>query len=559
MNINVRWKKFQHILKNEGIGRTIYHFKIFFYINILKKDKYYVWQKFIESPKVHHNIQKYKNKQENKLFCIILNAKDQSDKLIQKTVDSILNQPYSKWLLYIISSSSNFPNKSDSRIKFISNVENADQIANAQFDFVSIINPGDILAPNCLIEVNNVYTKNINSEILYFDEDEIDSRNIRFHPFFKPDWAFETLFSTWYIKSAFFSKQLFINCSAWNGDEYNYLKNLINNPNINAEHIPKILLHRSKVNFNRNNFKNAINKYANNIVTEDGLTKYSLQYSYKVAKDYLVSIIIPTHNALPTLRRCLESIVKKTTYKNYEIIIVQHNTTQPEVSQYINHFFKIHSGKSIQINEEFNFSNLINAGAQIASGEHLILLNNDTELITPDWIQNLLSFSQLKDIGAVGCLLQYPDKKIQHAGVVVGLKNCAEHPYKGFGLEATFNMDLPLIIHNSSAVTAACLMIKKTLFDEVNGFDKSLAVAYNDVDFCLKLLEKGYRNIYTPFVKLIHYESLTRGDDTVDTQKQQRVNSEILYFQKKWSKYIEHDPYYNPNLSKEFLDCSVKL
>jgi len=253
----------------------------------------------------------------------------------------------------------------------------------------------------------------------------------------------------------------------------------------------------------------------------------------------LVSIIIPTKDKVSILKQCLNSIENRSTYKNYEIIIVDNDSRKVESKSYLSSL----KHKVISYNEAFNFSQINNFAVTNAQGEHVIFLNDDTEVISPDWIERMLEHSQRPEVGAVGVKLLYPDNTIQHAGVLMGVGKLTAHTFEGFPRYHAGQNGLLQTVRDCSAVTAACMMIRKKLFQEIGGFDDHLAYAFNDVDLCLRLRKKGYSIVYTPYAELYHYSNLTRPY-TVHTE-------EIRYFVDRWRDLLlEGDPYYDRNLSR---------
>ena len=246
------------------------------------------------------------------------------------------------------------------------------------------------------------------------------------------------------------------------------------------------------------------------------------------------------------LKRCIDSIEEKTFYKNYEVIIVDNLSRESDTLEYLDYLRKRHSiYQVLTFKEDFNYSQLNNYAAQYAVGEHLLFLNNDVEIITPEWLEAMLEHSQRGDVGCVGAKLLYPDGKIQHVGVIIGWGGSAEHIYKWYEARDIGYMGHFVSIRNYSAVTAACMMVKKNVFDEVDGFDERFKVGFGDTDFCLRVQEKGYLNVYTPYAELYHYESATRGQAFLGDPHPE----DSMYFTDRWRKIIqEGDPFYNPNL-----------
>lgn len=276
---------------------------------------------------------------------------------------------------------------------------------------------------------------------------------------------------------------------------------------------------------------------------------------YKIQGMPKISILIPNKDHLQDLKKCLESIFEKTTYPNYEIVIVENNSTSSKIFSYYDRLQQTHGNVRIVTWEgPFNDSAINNFGAQYCTGEYLLLLNNDIEVITPDWIEEMLMYAQRPDVGAVGAKLYYPDKTIQHAGVILGIGGVAEHAHKYFNRNEFGYMGRLLYAQNVSAVTAACVMIRRDIWDEVGGLDETFKVAFNDVDLCMRIRKCGYLIIWTPFAELYHYESKSRGlDDT--PEKRRRFEGEVRHFQERWAKELAAgDPYYNPNFRLDRTD-----
>nr|MCR5753395.1 glycosyltransferase family 2 protein [Acetatifactor sp.] len=283
---------------------------------------------------------------------------------------------------------------------------------------------------------------------------------------------------------------------------------------------------------------------------------------YQVIGNPKISIIIANKDHVEDLRRCVTSVLEKSTYDNYEIIIVENNSTTQEIKDYYKELTEKHSNKItiVTFEGEFNYSAVNNLGAESATGEYLLLLNNDTEVITVNWIEELLMYAQREDVGAVGAKLYYGDKTIQHAGVVIGLgaHRTAGHSHYKQHRQNLGYMGRLCYAQNVSAVTGACLMVKKSLFMQVGGLDEGFAISLNDVDFCLKLREIGLLNVFTPFAELYHYESISRGLDD-SGEKAKRYDRESAKFREKWKHVLEKgDPYYNPNFSLDRSDFSIK-
>jgi hypothetical protein len=341
-------------------------------------------------------------------------------------------------------------------------------------------------------------------------------------------------------------------------------------------HIPKVLYHWRKitgstaVKFSEKSYAQESGKKAieNAIKRRDidakvSNEKYSGTYrvKYKIVGNPLISIILPFKDKPELLTMCIEAILNKSTYKNFEIIGISNDSIETET------FYEMKRLKSLdnrikfyEYNIAFNYSKINNyAVDNYANGKHIILLNNDIEIISSDWIESMLEHSQRDDVGCVGAKLYYPNNTIQHAGIIVGLGGVAGHSHKYYDKNYSGYFNRLNIIQNVSAVTGACLMVKKSIYREIDGLnEKNLSIAFNDVDFCLRVQEKGYRNIFTPYCEAYHYESISRGFED-NPKKIARFNSEIEYIKKRHKKILQNgDPYYNRNLTLDREDFTLR-
>ena len=292
----------------------------------------------------------------------------------------------------------------------------------------------------------------------------------------------------------------------------------------------------------------------------DGFRGYKVRMELK-KKDDLVSIIIPTKNKQDYLKKCVDSIVKLSTYRNFEIILIDNNSDDKKFFELVDEWKKQSQFKFKYIRDEesFNFARLMNVGRRAVEGEYIILLNNDTEIISQDWIEGFMEHVQRPQIGVAGCKLLFEDDTIQHAGVVVGLGGVAAHTFTKEDRDGPGYFNMVNLLNNYSALTAACIMVRTKVYDEVGGFSEEFVVEYNDVDFCLKVIEAGYRNLYIPHVELYHYESISRGHPLATSESYKRHVKEVNKFRKKWLKYVEHDPCYNTNLTLGSDNYAIKI
>jgi len=285
----------------------------------------------------------------------------------------------------------------------------------------------------------------------------------------------------------------------------------------------------------------------------------SFKINYKLISHPLISIIIPNREHKDDLQRCILSIVQKSTYENYEIVIIENGSLDQKLFDYYTELKNsCQNVRVLEWDKPFNYSAVNNYAVENSKGDHLIFLNNDTEVVTERWLEEMLMLCQRDDVGAVGAKLIYPNETIQHGGVLLGINGVAGHSHRGFPRNSPGYMNRLLTVQNLSAVTAACLMTKRKVFNEVGGFNESLAVSFNDVDFCLRLRAAGYLIVWTPFAELYHYELTSRGQENTN-EKRARFSTEVKYMREKWGMILDNDPYYNPNLTREREDFSIKI
>ena len=273
----------------------------------------------------------------------------------------------------------------------------------------------------------------------------------------------------------------------------------------------------------------------------------------------LVSILIPNKDHREDLARCIDSIREKTTWPKWEIIVIENNSEDEETFRYYEEIGKDERIRVIRREGRFNYSAVNNAGFREAKGEQILLLNNDTEVVSPDWIQEMLMYAQREDVGAVGARLHFPDGTIQHAGIGMGIRIIAGHYFRGEAGDSKGYYGRLSYAQEVSAVTAACMMIPRRVYEEMHGLDESFSVVFNDVDLCLRIREAGYNIVWTPWAELTHYESKSRGTDTETEEKKRFFVGETNRFLRKWYRVLEEgDPYYNPNLTRDKEDCSLR-
>ena len=524
-------------------------------------------------------------------ISVVVPMYNTKEKFFKDLVNCMINQTYSNWELCLADGSPNQNEnlkkyiEKDSRIKYKFLNENKgisgnsnEAIKMATGDYIALLDHDDILADYAIYEVVNYLNRWPNAEFLYSDEDKINENDNRYDAYFKPDFAPDTLRCQNYIcHFSVFRKDLMEKLCGFKSDydgaqDYDIFLRMseITKPE-NIKHIPKILYHwrvhnesTAKLNSHAKNYafeagKKAIEDHLKRIGLEgtvsEGCIEGIYRIDYKVIGNPKVSIVIPNKDGKDILSVCVNSILEKSTYKNYDIVIVENNSETEEILEYYKELEKNERIKVVNYpNKGFNYSAIINFGVKNSDGDYIVQLNNDTELITPNWLELMLGFCQRPDVGGVGVKLYFPDEIIQHAGIIVGIGGVAGNRFKSIPKSVHGYFAKESMIENLSAVTAACIMNPKAIYEEVGYMSEELAVAFNDVDFCLKIREKGYLIVYNPFVEFWHYESKSRGAENTP-EKIKRFQGEMSTFEKRWPEILDTgDPYYNINLS---LDTEV--
>lgn len=530
-------------------------------------------------------------------ISIILPVYNSNILWLEKCIDSVIAQTYDNWELCIADDKSTEEEviitlkkylKKDKRIKAIFKPKN-DHISIASNtaaklatgEYLALLDHDDELTPNALYEVACLLNKYPKADYIYSDEDkiELNENNKYVEPFLKPDWSPELLYSIMYTcHLSIYKKKIFDKVGGfrkgYEGAQDWDLALRVTQITNNIYHIPKVLYHWRKIPGSTSVSQSGAKPYAY-IASEKALSdllktnkisgrieqgpfigSYFLRKN--IIKPKLVSIIIPTKDKVDVLKRCLDSIFQKTSYIKYEIIVVDTGSTEPKTKKY---YQKIVSNPKVKIlywHKKFNFSEVNNFAVTHSRGDYLLFLNNDIEVINSNWLENMVEHIQSKNVGAVGAKLYFPNKTIQHCGVILGLgpDRVAGHPYyhhtDGLGY-----FGINQLIRNYSAVTGACLLTKKEIHQKIGGFDKNLAISFNDVDYCLKIRQKGYRIVYTPLSKLYHHESISLGK--VELQQRKINENETEYMKKKWGKLLTNDPYFHPNFSLDHEDYWIKL
>ncbi|MBQ3905533.1 MAG: glycosyltransferase family 2 protein, partial [Lachnospiraceae bacterium] len=519
-------------------------------------------------------------------------------------IESVTGQTYPNWELCLADGSDaehafvgevckEYAAKADGRIVYkkldknmgISGNTNA-CLTLATGEYIGLFDHDDVLHPSVLFE----YVKAINeqgADYLYCDEITFKSGDINkmltLH--FKPDYAPDNLRANNYIcHFSVFSRELLDGTELFRtqfdgSQDHDMILRLTDNAK-KIVHVPRVMYYwRSHAGSVASGIeakpyaiaaaKGAVAEHLRKHgfdhfqITSTRAFATIFRIQYQILGHPKISIVIPNKDHLEDLQRCVSSIIERSTYDNYEIIIVENNSETKEIKDYYQKLLETAADKVkiVTFEGKFNYSAVNNLGVSKAEGEYVLLLNNDTQVITANWLEELLMYAQREDVGAVGAKLYYADQTIQHAGVILGLgaHRTAGHCHYKQARQNLGYMGRLCYAQNFSAVTGACLMVKKSLYDEVGGLDESFAISLNDVDFCLKLRQKGLLNVFTPFAELFHFESISRGLDD-QGEKAQRYNKESEQFRTKWKAVLDAgDPYYNPNFSLDKSDFSLNI
>ena len=512
---------------------------------------------------------------------------------LRQMIESVQNQTYPHWELCIADGS---PDASvtgkiiaeylaDNRIRYKVLNENRgisdntnEAIAMASGTYIGLFDHDDLLTEDALYEVA-AKAVSTDADLIYTDEDKIKGdTGERYQPNFKPDFNLDLLRSNNYIchflvvRRTLVEKVGGLNRAYDGAQDHDFLFRCIEQTDRIA-HVPKVLyhwrVHAASTADNPLSKKYAyesgkravldhIRRCGEDAEVTDTTFPGFYRVKYKVEGRPLVSVIIPNKDEKETLKSCLESIWKISTYDNYEIIIVENNSTDPETFAYYKEIDGKNGVRVVYWKDGFNYSALNNFGFGYAKGDYILCLNNDITVITPDWMERMIGQCQREKVGITGVRLYYPDNTIQHAGVIVGIGGVAGALFVGMARERSGYLRKAILQQDLSAVTAACMMVDRKAWEAVGGFNTDLAVAFNDIDFCLKVRDQGYLVVYEPNVELYHYESKSRGyEDT--PEKQMRFKREIDYMKEHWAQILtDGDPYYNPNFSLKTCDYSLR-
>jgi len=510
------------------------------------------------------------------LISVVMPVCDPDPRWLAAAIESVLNQSYENWELCIADDCSRRADvrhlleecaSSDERVKVaflpsrrgISGATNA-AVGLSRGEFVGFLDHDDVLAPHALWAVARLLNEWPDLDMVYSDEDKIDPGGQRSEPFFKPDLSPDLLMSTNYITHFLVVRRAVLEDVGGldpqfdGSQDYDLVLRIVERTRA-VGHVADILYHWRRVPGSTSCDAGA-KPYAFPAamkalqaaalrqgfpaeVTMIAPGRYRVAYAVKGTPK--VSVIIPTRDKVELLRRCIASLFERTSYRPFEVIVVDNRTRDPEALRYLEELREKKLVRVVPFDEEFNFSKLNNLAAKGADGDHIVFLNNDTEIVTGEWLEELLGHSQRPRVGAVGCRLVFPDGRIQHGGIVFGPDGVITHAFYRLADTDPGYMGLATVVRNCAAVTAACMMIKRSLFEEVGGFDENLRVSYGDVDLCFRLLRAGYFNVWTPHATLLHRESATRGE--------YQPTEDVRYFREKWRSFLDAgDPFYNANL-----------
>ena len=514
---------------------------------------------------------------------------------LEQMILSVKEQTYPHWELCIVNASRGEDGMEqvlgryaggDERIRVKNLEENLGIAGNtnealemARGEFVGLLDHDDLLAPQALFRIAEALTADPQADAVYTDEDKVTTDlSEHFQPHFKPDFNLDLLRSNNYITHFFVVRTRLAReaggfCREFDGaQDYDFIFRCTEEAK-KVLHVPEVLYHwrTHKASTADNPASKMYAFEAGKRAIEAHLARCEQEGTVSLRKDLgfyrveypvqgepLVSILIPNRDQKETLEKCLNSIWEKSTYNNYEILIVENNSSSPEIFDYYREIEKRPGVRILTWKEGFNYSAINNFGEKSAAGDYLLFLNNDVEVINPRWIEELLGNCQRKEVGIVGAKLYYPDDTIQHAGTVIGIGGIAGHAFlnmprsrTGYLHKASLQMDL-------SAVTAACMMMKRQVFKQLGGFEERLSVAFNDVDLCLRTVQAGYLVVYNPEVELYHYESKSRGAEDSE-EKVRRFQEEIEFMRCRWMDLLKKgDPYYNRNLTLSKWNYSLR-
>jgi len=527
------------------------------------------------------------------LISIIMPVFNVDPEWLNLAIESIEDQWHTNWELCIADDKSSNKetveylkniNNPKIKVKFLERNLNISGASNAALeiatgDYIALMDNDDEITPDALYEMVKAINEK-GAEFIYSDEDFISTEGGCSNPHFKPDFSPDLLLSHNYITHfTCFKKELLDKVGYFNpkfdgSQDYDLFLRLTEKTS-KIHHIPKVLYHwrtletstsanseakSEAIERGRLALKETLKRRSIDATVEHGNMHHYFRVKYFIKDAPMVSIVMPFKDKPELLAMSINSVLDRSTYQNYEIIGISNNSEKPETFKMMAELEKKDPRVSFyEYNVEFNYADINNHAVEVyAKGKHILLLNNDIEVISPDWIEAMLEHSQREEVGCVGAKLYFPDDTVQHAGVIIGLGGYAGHSHKMYPRDNPGYFNRLSVVQNFSAVTAACLMIKKSIYNEVNGMDEvKFKVAYNDVDFCLRVLEKGYLNIFTPYAEMYHHESISRGYETTPEKIARFQTEKDALFERHKDILTLGDPYYNPNLTQDKEDFSI--
>lgn len=560
-----------------------------------RPESYKYWVQQVEQPQILKAINTLLPAQFLPRISILVACFNTRDERIEKCIESVMAQHYQNWELCIVDDASTETahlktiqqyQARDRRIKlsqrhargFFSQAGNQ-ALAMSNGDFCLFLDPNDTLSPQALVFVVDTINKHTDLAMIYADEDKIDEQDQRHEPHFKPDWNPDLLFNINYVghgvlfKISRLKQVGGLRLGFEGSEDYDLL--LRYTAGLSAKqivHIHCILYHwrtsdhllpdnsaTKTIQASENALKDYFGQHHPLVKVKRAKLHNTIRIQWPIIQPPRVSLLIPTRDGFEVLKPCVQSILEKTKYHNYEILILDNQTHCKKTQDLFENLTCLHDNiKVIAWNNPFNYSAINNFGVKLAEGEIIGLINNDIEVISENWLTEMVSHAIRPDIGCVRAKLYYPNNTIQHAGVILGIDGVAGHAHKYFARNDAGYFGRLQLIQNTSAVTGACLLVRKSVYLQVGGLDETnLPVAFNDVDFCLKVREAGYRNLFTPYAELYHHESVSRG--SADTRaKNKRFAREMRFIKVKWKNALHHDPAYNRNLTLDHENFTLR-
>lgn len=561
------------------------------------EDPYQTWRLNHDQEQFNEIVNDLAKFAHNPMISIVVPVYNTDKELLEACIDSVRAQSYTNWQLCLADDCSpeshvrellQHYQELDPRIQVVFREKNGhisaasnSALEMAKGEWTALLDHDDELHQHSLYYVVKAINQQPNVELLYSDEDKIDEHGVRKDPHFKSDWNLDLLYSQNYVshlgiyKTAIIKKIGGFRLGYEGSQDYDLLLRYSREIDYaNIVHIPKVLYHWRAIvgstamgagekSYTTDAGIKALEDHfkalKQDVTVEKGKHDNIYKVNWPINSNPFISLIIPTYNGHVITKQAIDSILDKSTYRNFEIILVDNNSNDPESLAYFDEIAQHEQVTLLRYPYPFNYSAINNFAAQYARGEVLGLINNDIEVITPGWLEEMASHAIRPDIGCVGAMLYYPNDTVQHAGVVIGIGGVAGHSHKHFRRNDYGYFSRLKTIQNYSAVTAACLLVRRDVFDEVNGLnEENLTIAFNDIDFCLKVQQAGYRNLWTPYAELYHHESISRGAED-NPEKIKRFNSEVDYMIDTWNTNERPDSYYNCNLTLVKEDFSIGI